>query len=245
MDEFAYVLEEAIKAPQATMISIPAMSSRNATPGPLASVTMSRMQAIQETRVPVGPSPTIRDLANRALEEMIERAKLEDAEEIKAVKANSASSVKTATTTGNAGPAHVAHSRFHKSSEWERASRQLIPTALTVVALGAAVIFAMNEAKNINLAPQRHQAESIESLLKQGRYEEALPILQTLKQKGQLKKKNAEDLNKVRISVAIMYAQQNRFGEAIALLKQIPPRSKQADRAKLLLHNYKAGIATN
>ncbi len=192
MDEFAYVLEEAIKAPQSTMISLPAMSSRTAVAGPLASITMTRLQTVPETSQITKPSPSIRDLANRALEEMMERAKSAETREVKAVTAS--------------GTEHIANSRFNRSTEWERAARQLLPTALTIVVLCAVVVFAMNEAKYLQLLPNRHQSASIDTLLKQGRYEEALPVLQSLKEKGQLKSRRSEDLNKVRLSVAMLYA---------------------------------------
>ena len=229
MDEFAYVLEEAVKVPQKTMVGMPAVANGQAVPGPLAAVEIGKSQATaQEVLNLVKPSPTIRDLANRALEEMIERAKAAETEEGRAVE-----------SADNILARQNAPARFRKSTEWERAARRFLPTVFTACALCAVVAFAINEAKVFRLTPERHTNASIQALIKEGRFEEALPALQQLKQKGQLSRTQAEDLNKVRVSVAKKYAEKKQFSDAISLLKQIPRNSRQADKAKSLIYSYK------
>jgi thioredoxin-like negative regulator of GroEL len=97
----------------------------------------------------------------------------------------------------------------------------------------------MNEVRMAKLMPQRHTTTYAENLVKQGRYEEALPVLQSLKQSGKLNKNQTENLNKVRVSVAKIYAHKKHYSDAIFLLQQIPQNSKQANKAKNLIHQYK------
>jgi thioredoxin-like negative regulator of GroEL len=54
-----------------------------------------------------------------------------------------------------------------------------------------------------------------------------------------LDKNQTENLNKVRVSVAKIYAHKKRYADAITLLQQVPQNSKQSDKAKTLIRRYK------
>ncbi len=245
MDEFAYVLEESIKAPQKTLVAMPSMSSMPALTGPpsampekeLASRLLDKTNhsrpAIKEDRSIVSPAQNLHDLANETLTEMMVRAQTNDVptskEQIeRAPGPNIRSRTKPQTNQSSAGA-------------WQLIAKQILPVIFTACALLAVITFVMSEVRLMKLSPQRHTTEYATSLVKQGRYEEALPVLQDLKQQGQLDKTQVENLNKVRISVAKIYAHKKRYSEAIAILQQVPQYSKHADKAKTLMKKYKNG----
>ncbi len=128
-----------------------------------------------------------------------------------------------------------------QQNAWQLIAKQILPVVFTACALLAVIVFVMSEIKVINITPQRHTTEYATNLVKQGRYEEALPVLQTLKQSGKLDKTQTENLNKVRVSVAKIYAHKKRYSDAISLLQQVSQDSKHADKAKTLIRRYKDG----
>ncbi len=245
MEEFAYVLEESIKAPQKTLVAMPSISSMPALSVPTAlpqRELTNRLMAdkTNSTRIPakdnhamLAPPQDLRDLAHQTLTEMMARAKV--------------SNTTMPAYSNAASTSHIAASRVRQantrasSGAWQLIARQVLPMIFTACALLAVITFVMSEVRQMKLYPQRHTTEYAENLVKQGRYEEALPVLQDLKQKGQLDKSQNENLNKVRVSVARIYAHKKRFPDAISLLQQIPPQSKQASKAQQLLRKYKSG----
>ena len=243
MDEFAYVLEESVKAPQKTLVAMPSVSSMPALTTPTAmpeKELASRLldshnpsrPATKEDRSIVSPAQDLRDLANQTLTEMMARSKTDEAK-------NSTQEALAVANNLHSSRAKQPNNK-QSSNAWRLIARQILPVVFTACALLAVITFVMSEVRLMKLSPQRHTTEYAENLVKQGRYEEALPVLQDLKQKGQLDKGQAENLNRVRVSVAKIYAHKKRYSEAVSLLQQIPPSSRQADKAKTLIHRYKS-----
>ncbi len=246
MDEFSYVLEESIKAPQKTLVSMPSLSKLPAVPVPQRE-TSANLSDKLETMKPsasanqgsqkvLGTAPqNLKDLASNTLSEMMVRTGNQNTMAKKA-KETSASIPSHPTTPR---PRHLTNRS--KSNAWQLIAKQIFPVAFTACALLAVITFVMNEVRMLKLTPQRHTTQYAENLVKQGRYEEALPVLQDLKQSGKLDKIQAENLNKVRVSVAKIYAHKKRFSDAISLLQQVPQNSKHQGQAKSLIRRYKGG----
>ncbi len=246
MDEFAYVLEESIKAPQKTLVSIPSLSSLPAVqvPQKVMSTSLTGKLDTAEPSAPTekeshkmlsGPPQSLRDLAHNTLSEMMARTSPnatlpQKVEETAFANSNRATSPRTRQLA-----------RKSQSNAWQLIAKQILPVAFTACALLAVITFVMNEVRMMKLTPQRHTTQYAENLVKQGRYEEALPVLQDLKQSGKLDKSQTENLNKVRVSVAKIYAHKKRYSAAINLLQQVPQNSRQKDQAKTLIRRYKGG----
>jgi pentatricopeptide repeat protein len=78
--------------------------------------------------------------------------------------------------------------------------------------------------------------EDADNLVKQGKYEEALYILQDLKAKGKLTKSQNDTYSRVCVKLAQQYAHDKRYDDAINLLEPIARSSKEAQN---LLKRYK------
>lgn len=175
MDEFAYCLEEAVKKPEKTMVSMPAMPVVSTPALTAARAEMPKASNVQVAENPhlMQPSPSIRDLANRALEEMIQRAKASSIEEAREPSPSPAHSTR-----------QMASSRFRQPTEWERAARHLLPIVFTFCALCAVIAFAISEVRQVKLAPERHKQESIESMLKHSHPKKHPPYRTATNKKG-------------------------------------------------------------
>ena len=246
MDEFAYVLEESIKAPQKTLVSMPSVSSMPALQVAQREVTPSLSNKLDRAKLSPsltqenhkmlgGPPQNLKDLANDTLSEMMSRT---DGNPSFPINPGNLLSV---TANRLVSPRRKQTDRASQSNAWQLIAKQILPVAFTACALLAVITFVMSEVKMMKLTPQRHTTNYAESLVKQGRYEEALPVLQDLKQSGNLDKIQTENLNKVRVSVAKIYAHKKRYSDAISLLQQVPQNSTHADKAKILIRRYKGG----
>jgi serine/threonine-protein kinase len=243
MDEFAYVLEESIKAPQKTLIAMPSMSSLPALPAPSEREVATRLVDRTNSSRPLapedhhmiggGPPQTLRELANRTLTEMMTRAKTDEEPTF---------SQRAAAASNRIMTSRIKQASNHPiASAWQLIARQILPVIFTACAILAVITFVISEVRLMKLTPQRHTTKYASTLVKQGRYEEALPVLQDLKQKGQLDKIQTEDLNKVRVYVAKIYARKRHYSDAVSLLEQVPQRSKHAEKAHTLIRNYQTG----
>src|SRR5262249_13308837 len=107
-----------------------------------------------------------------------------------------------------------------------------------LVACAVFVMFAMHDSAFSRYLPWK--SGNVDELIREGKLEDALPIMQDLKRQGKLSKSQQDSLNKICVSLAKQYAQEKRFPEAIALLEQVPAKSNKADEARTLMRKYKA-----
>jgi len=234
MDELAAAIEEAGRKPEKPpILSIPTTSiARETSPGPLA-VASGEIAARKEFReIPFVPHQ--RELANRALEELAQRSS--------SAYERTALSHQSAPVPGyfpnNGQPARVRDFEAdHGGSVLKR--NILFILVFASAAFATSAVFMMNDSALSRYLPWR-AATSVDELIRQGKLEDALPIMQDLRHQGRLTRTQAESLNRICVSLAKQYAQEKRFPEAISLLEQIPSRSSRGDEAKRLLRQYKA-----
>jgi serine/threonine protein kinase len=220
MEEFANALDEACKKPDKPLVAMPTSTiARDITPGPLAVANEEISSRKQSQDVPI-PLKS-RDLATRALEELAQRS------------SNSYEHVRNLT--------HVQPQKVNVRPTQEGSSlakRGAIVIAFALAAALTVAVFAVNDTAFSRYLPWKAQ-DNVEALLRDGKLEDALPILEDQRKQNKLTKASSDTLNKVYISLAKQYAQEKRFPEAISLLEKVPPRSNRADEAKGLLKKYR------
>jgi serine/threonine protein kinase len=229
MDELAVALEEAGRKPEKPLVTAPSTSlARETIPGPLAAASGESVVRKEVREIPFIPHQ--RDLANRALEELTQRSS----------SAYDRVSVDQASQLNQHTSAQQPRVRDFDAGRGPGTLRRnlLLLMVFGAAAFATASIFMLNDASFLPYLPWR-AASSVDDMIKQGKLEEALPILQETRRKGKLSKAQVEILNRVCISLAKQYAQERRFPEAISLLEQVTPRSPRADEAKSLLKRYK------
>lgn len=229
MDELAAALDDAMRKPEKPLVAVPTSTvSREVTPGPMA-VMSEEISSRKETRE-ISMLPNSRDLATRALEELAQRSSSS------AFDQNGASQLPTY-------PANNGHQGRVRERAMDRTG-SFSPRSLVFVLMGGLVacavfvMFAMHDSAFSRYLPWKG-ASSVDELIKEGKLEDALPIMQDLKHQGKLTKPQQDTLNKICVSLAKQYAQEKRFPEAIALLEQVPQKSSKSDEARSLLRKYK------
>jgi tetratricopeptide (TPR) repeat protein len=113
--------------------------------------------------------------------------------------------------------------------------------ALILIVLAGIVALAANYYPPIaQYLPWKGAAgEDVQTLITQKKYEEALFILQDLKERSKLDKRTTELFGKVCVQLAKQYAKDNRYDDAIALLQQVPKGSPAAKDSRELLKRYR------
>jgi serine/threonine protein kinase len=226
MDELGAALDDAMRKPDKPLVAVPTSTvSRELTPGPMA-VMSEEITSRKETRE-VSIMPNSRDLATRALEELAQR---------------SSSAFEKSNTAAPTYPTNNGHHgrvrEMDRTGSFGGRSLALILTG-GFVACVVFVLFAMHDSAFSRYLPW-HGTGNVEELIREGKLEDALPIMQDLKHQGKLTKGQQDNLNRICVSLAKQYAQEKRFPEAIALLEQVPPKTTKADEARSLLKKYKA-----
>ncbi len=254
MDEFAAALEEASRPVEKPIRSMATSSVREHAPmqpGPLAS--SEEFTARKEVRETIAPLPKPRDLASRALEELAQRSSTAF-ERVQTEQPTTSSPLASfaSRSSDRLDRAPIARQKSFPQLTSERFSRRRVTTALRLqeatrrgiplafasAALIAIVVFAANDSLVVRLLSWK-APDQMEDLFKQGKYEDALAIMQDMKRKGKLNKSQVENMNKMCVNLAKQYAKEKRYPEAISLLEQVPQKSTQADAVKSLLKKYK------
>lgn len=78
-----------------------------------------------------------------------------------------------------------------------------------------------------------------ETLSTQGRPEDAVRILEKLKQQGDLATDNAESLNSAYVAAAVKLGKKQQYSQAIDMLQKVGPQSKYKSEASDLLKKFK------
>jgi hypothetical protein len=243
MDEFAAALDEAAKPVDKAVRSTSSASMRDFSalmPGPLASSEVGVPR--KEVREILAPLPKPRDLASRALEELASRSStVYDRVPDRMPAYEAPPAVRASTAFPQLANEKFVRRRVTTALRLQEVTRRGLPLAFTALALIGIVAIAANDnlvSRLVSWKATDH--DQVDTLIKQGKLEDALPIMQDLKRQGKLSKTQVESMNKICVSLAKQYAREKRFPEAIALLQQVPQKSNQADAAKSLLRKYKA-----
>ncbi|MCC7530035.1 MAG: protein kinase [Candidatus Melainabacteria bacterium] len=240
MDDLASAITEAAKQtdrPNNLAVSQPLPVLQ---PGPLATSEDFGGQAIRRTaehdkdsREFISPKPNTKDLATRALEELQQRTSGEFSElSVKAIKTTAANQRQTAPQKYRSAP----------GIDFGQIMRIAVPVLVGVVLVAVALVYA-NGAMSSKVTPVRkpQTIADAENLIKNGKEEEALPIIDFIKKdsKGKLPKPQMDKINSLYLKVAKSYAGDERYSEAIALLNKIPPKTQDAKEIKKLLRQYR------
>lgn len=73
----------------------------------------------------------------------------------------------------------------------------------------------------------------------QGRPEDAVRILERLKQQGDLATDNSESLNSAYVQAAVKFGGKHQYSQALELLQKVPPQSKYRPEASDLMKKFK------
>ena len=242
MDDLASAITEAAKQtdrPNNLAVSQPLPVLQ---PGPLATSEDFGVQAAirrtaehdKDSREFITPKPNTKDLATRALEELQQRTSGEYNElSAAAIKSTAANQRQTAT------PAKY---RSAPGVDFGQIMRIGVPVLVGVVLVAVALVYA-NGAMTSKTTPVRkpQTIADAENLIKNGKEEEALPIIDFIKKdsKGKLPKPQMDKINSLYLKVAKSYASDERYSEAITLLNKIPPKTPDAREIKKLLRQYR------
>lgn len=243
MDDLASAITEAAKQPAPNNLAVsqplPVLQ-----PGPLAtSEDFGGQAAIRRTQEHdkdsrefiTTPKPNTKDLATRALEELQQRSSGEYHElSAKAIQSSALNQRQTSK------PA-----QYRKASSGFDMGKIMsigIPALVGVVLVAVALVYA-NGAMTSKTTPVRkpQTIADAENLIKNGKEEEALPIIEFIKKdsKGKLPKPQMDKINSLYLKVAKSYASDERYPEAISLLNKIPPKTADAKEIKKLLRQYR------
>ena len=245
MDDLASAITEAAKQtdrPNTLAVSQPLPVLQ---PGPLAASEDIGGRAIQMTqerdkdsREFISPKPNTKDLATRALEELQQRTSGEfhelSAKQMQTTAANNQKNTSQAVyRSARGGPGN---------GDMARIMRIGLPVLVGVVLVAVALVYA-HGAMTSKVTPVRKPQTIVdaENLIKNGKEDEALPIIDFIKKdgKGKLTKPQTDKINSLYLKVAKSYANDERYPEAIALLNKIPPKTADAKEIKKLLKQYR------
>lgn len=250
MEELAQALDDAMREPEKSSVSIPKLSRPDMSPGPLAAdEDLSRHRASKEM---IAPRPKPMDLATMALEELKTSGAFNEippslAEKYAEHKANNLAAESAATASNQS----ISHSNFQRGRVEKQSignqvmniNPKIIVGACSAVILAAIVGFvSFGDMSFLHAAQAPWKASTTsdaDALFRQQKFEEALIIYKSvLKQQGKLAKPQQENFAKAIVAVSQQYAGEKRYDDACGLLKQVPPKTSQADKVKQLLARY-------
>lgn len=239
MDDFASALTEASKGEKPSSSLAVSQPLPVLQPGPLATSEdigqqVNRMIENKDSREFIQPRANTKDLASRALEELQQRSSGQYQEVAHPGKA-------PVTTAANQKVPPSPYNRGRNGvSDMSRFMRIGVPVVIGVVLVAVAFFFAKGSVPEKTVAVRKPTTfADAESLIKAGKEDEALPVLDFLKKQGKLSKEQITKINGIYIKVAKTYAGDKRYSEAISLLNKIPPKTPDAREIKKLLKQYR------
>lgn len=128
-----------------------------------------------------------------------------------------------------------------------RAGMMAIPIIISVILIGAVVMFATNSGlfATITGKSATQSAEvDVDALIKQGKFAKALNSLKATKQAQGLSPEMAEKYDQCCVAVARQYMKDKKFPEAITLLQQVGAKSSQSKQAKDLIKKAKRKVSS-
>ena len=260
MDELIAALEAISLEPEARPTpTVTREATRDNLPGPLAQD--DTLHPRKESRDMLPPRPTTREMtggygadafthtSNTGPQEVVQPSRAQSSNYADQVQAYR-DAQKQADQVSKPGVSFSAGRTKGGDGSGVRKALLVLPAVASLILLGAVIMFATNAANFSALMPwskpaantnDTPQSESVEELIKAGKFAKALSVLKSAKQQGNLTPEAQDKYELCCVSVAKQYMKEKKFSEAITLLKEVPAKSGQSKQAKDLLKKAKRG----
>jgi hypothetical protein len=109
---------------------------------------------------------------------------------------------------------------------------RLVPIIITVLLIGAAVVFALTSAQFQAMMPWNNKGSEVkavndddpEALIKAGKLAQAISLMKAQKTQGKLSPELIDKYYNTCVSLGKLYMKDKKFPEAIAVLQQVPAK---------------------
>ncbi len=247
MEEFAEALEESLKEP---------VEVRQEPKRP--ELKFSQDDSMEVARKTTEQAPAVKtDFASHALEALRSSGAYED-EHGNPIDGRVASTVAGraynpdrmdgASASATTNSATASRSNFQRGRDEptvvekvQNVVQKILVAALVIIVLGGIIAFAANNYPPIAqyLPWKTATNEEVDALVKQDKLEEALSILQDMKERTKLNKSQSETFGKVCVGLAKKNAGEKNYDDAIALLQQVPRGTASSKESRDLLKKYR------
>lgn len=257
MDELAQALEDAMKEPEKPSVATTQTVHKDIAPGPLAQD--ETLQHRKESRDMLQQRPLTREMLQQqnATNPAAAGAGVSQAsDENRSMSSNYADQV--AAYRDAQRHADVSNSQNRNSTNFSAGrggatgaaqALRLVPILVTVLLIGAAVVFAMTSAQFQSLMPWNKGSEvkavnddDPEALIKAGKLAQAVSLMKAQKTQGKLSPELSDKYYTTCVSLGKLYMKDKKYTEAIAVLQQVPSKSNQGQTAKNLLAKAKKQV---
>ncbi len=256
MDELSQALEDAMKEPEKPSVATTQTVHKDIAPGPLAQD--ETLQHRKESRDMLQQRPLTREMllqqnATNPASVGTGAGAGQAGEESRSMSNNYADQV--AAYRDAQRHADVSNSQNRNSTNFSAgrggasgASQilRLVPILVTVLLIGAAVVFAMTSAQFQAMMPWNKGSEvkagiedDPEALIKAGKLAQAVSLMKAQKSQGKLPPELSDKYYSTCINLGKLYMKDKKYTEAIAVLQQVPSKSNQGQTAKNLLAKAK------
>ncbi|CAN5174184.1 hypothetical protein BH11CYA1_BH11CYA1_11430 [soil metagenome] len=256
MDELSQALEDAMKEPEVkTSVATTQTVHKEIAPGPLAQD--ETLQHRKESRDMLQQRPLTREMLNQQNATNPAAAGVgasAPAEENRSGSSNYADQV----AAYRDAQRHADHSNNqNRNSTNFSAGRggatgaaqilRMVPILITVLLIGAAVVFASTSAQFQAMMPWNSKGsdsktvneDDPEALIKAGKLAQAVSLMKSQKTQGKLSPELYDKYYTTCVSLGKLYMKDKKYTEAIAVLQQVPSKSNQGQTAKSLLAKAK------
>ncbi|MBP9091643.1 protein kinase [bacterium] len=254
MDELSQALEDAMKEPEKPSVATTQTVHKDIAPGPLAQD--ETLQHRKESREMLQQRPLTREMLQQqnATNPAAAGAGVSHAgEESRSMSSNYADQV--AAYRDAQRHADVSNSQNRGSTNFSAGrggatgaaqALRLVPIIITVLLIGAAVVFALTSAQFQAMMPWNKGSEvkavnddDPEALIKAGKLAQAVSLMKAQKTQGKLPQELTDKYYTTCVSLGKLYMKDKKYTEAIAVLQQVPAKSSQGQTAKNLLAKAK------
>lgn len=260
MEELAVALEEAMKEAEAKPSILNTQTlHKDIAPGPLAQDD-SLQQHRKESREMLQQKPLTREMLNQQnatnpagtgvshsqVEESQRPAGANYADQVAAYRdaqrhadiSNNSSLSNNNFSAGRGGAGGAGHAIA--------SVLRFMPALITVLLIGAVVVFASSSAQFQGMLPWAKTADTKaaaeddpEVLIKAGKLAQAVALMKSMKAQGKLPADLVDKYNTTCLSLGKVYIKDKKYSEAIAVLQQVPGKSSAGKDAKELLRKAK------
>lgn len=255
MDELSQALEDAMKEPEKPSVATTQTVHKDIAPGPLAQD--ETLQHRKESREMLQQRPLTREMLmqQNATNPASAGAGVSHAgEENRSMSSNYADQV--AAYRDAQRHADVSNSQNRNSTNFSAGrggatgaaqALRLVPIIITVLLIGAAVVFALTSAQFQAMMPWNNKSAEVkavndddpEALIKAGKLAQAISLMKAQKTQGKLSPELIDKYYTTCVSLGKLYMKDKKYTEAIAVLQQVPAKSNQGQTAKNLLAKAK------
>jgi serine/threonine-protein kinase len=238
MEDLSLALEEALKEPEARPQHITQTVHKDIAPGPLAQDDALQHRKESREMIPARP-PSTRDLAVGALDDMQTRSIGSNfQEQVQAYRDSQRQADHTSSKP--VSPASFSAGR-QGGGGLAGAMRILVPAVITLLLLGAVVVFAMNQGKfpaipgvtSTSTEPEP-KTDDPDKLFRAGHYAQARDAWKAMKAKGSLNADQTDKYYTACVNVAKQMIKEKKYADATNVLKEVPAKCSSAKDAQTL-----------